>query len=705
MSLLFRRLPVLVALLVVAPRSAWSEEAKPAGDAKKKITYADDIQPIFREHCYSCHNQDDSKSDLALHTYGSVMKGGAGGEVVIAGDIDSSRLWHLVSHQEQPKMPPEQDKLPEAKLALIKQWIIEGALENSGSKAKVAKKANLELNTAAGSQKPVGPPPMPTGLFRQPFVTSARGGAITALASSPWAPLVAVGGQKQILLYNSDSGELIGILPFPEGSPLALKFSRNGALLLCGGGRHGQAGRVVLYDVRKGERVAELGEEVDAVLAADISPDHKLVAMGGPRRVVRVYAVEDGSLEYELRKHTDWIYSMEFSPDGKWLATGDRSGGVFLWEAETGREFQNLTGHTAGVTDVTWRIDSKVLATASEDGTVKTWEADTGKVVKSWTAHAGGVLSARFGRNGNIVSSGRDKEVKLWDGQGKQLQTFKGMADQVQEVVLTHDDARVVAGDWTGDIRMWNAKDAVLVAQMIQNPPTLADLLTQQIAEVGTLEADSKRLATEVAATRQSAESAQAAWKQAADKATNAANDLKRLEGEIPALEKQSKALSESARKAVDKLNPLKAEATKLDNELASLKKQKKDAKDDAAKNSDLDKREAKLAESRAQLEKRIEADRQAIHKLRDDQQALDKQRGEKAAKLKSLKASLPGLKAEADKLAQAKTAAEKALAEKVAASDACSKRATALRAGIDRTRAEKDAYEKAHTQQASAVR
>ena len=187
---------------------------------------------------------------------------------------------------------------------------------------------------------------MPEKLSRQPVVYTPRAGAVTAIATSPWAPLVAVAGQKQILLYNTDTPQLLGVLPFPEGMPHVLKFSRYGALLLAGGGRGGQAGKVVVFDVRTGQRVIEVGDELDAVLAADINDDHTPIALGGPHRVVRIYSVADGSVVHEIRKHTDWICSLEFSPDGVLLATADRSGGMFVWEAETAREFQNLKGHT-----------------------------------------------------------------------------------------------------------------------------------------------------------------------------------------------------------------------------------------------------------------------------------------------------------------------------------------------------------------------
>ena len=70
----------------------------------------------------------------------------------------------------------------------------------------------------------------------------AKPSAVVAMAASPWAPLVAIGGHKQVLLYRTTDNHLVGVLPFPEGTIHVLRFSRNGDLLLAGGGRGGPVG-------------------------------------------------------------------------------------------------------------------------------------------------------------------------------------------------------------------------------------------------------------------------------------------------------------------------------------------------------------------------------------------------------------------------------------------------------------------------------
>ncbi|HEX3725521.1 MAG TPA: c-type cytochrome domain-containing protein, partial [Pirellulales bacterium] len=135
-----------VGLLLAVTGVARGDEAKPAdAPPAAKITYDEHVRPIFREHCFSCHNQDTKKSDLSLASFAAVMQGGSTGAVVSPGDADSSRLWSLVSHEDEPKMPPNQDKLAAAKLETIKAWIAGGALENNGSVAKAKKQSALAM--------------------------------------------------------------------------------------------------------------------------------------------------------------------------------------------------------------------------------------------------------------------------------------------------------------------------------------------------------------------------------------------------------------------------------------------------------------------------------------------------------------------------------------------------------------------------------
>ena len=57
------------------------------------------------------------------------------------------------------------------------------------------------------------------------------------------------------------------------------------------------------------------------------------------------------------------------------------------------------------------------------------------------------------------------------------MKQFPGFPELALEATFTHDGKRVVAGDWSGQVRMWEAADGKPVADLPPNPPTLAMVL------------------------------------------------------------------------------------------------------------------------------------------------------------------------------------------------------------------------------------
>jgi len=482
----FRRLSTFAAFVALAVASTTQA-------ADEKVTYVDHVEPIFRAKCGNCHNADKKIGGLDLLNYTNMMQGGGSGASIEPGDTDASFLWQLVTHESTPTMPPNQDKLPEKTLNTIKAWILGGALETKNSKKSVKNKPKVALSLSfAPNGRPEGPPPMPTRLSLEPIVRTESTTAVSAIATSPWAPVAAVGGQRQILLYNTQTLQLIGVLDFPEGIAHVLKFSRSGGLLLAAGGRGSYKGNVIVWDIKTGERVIEVGNETDAVLGADISADQSMIALGGPSKIVRVYSTATGELLYEQKKHTEWVCAVEFSPDGVLLASGDRNGGVFVWEADTGREYLGLRGHSKMITGFAWRKDSNVLASASDDTTVRLWEMENGGQIKSWGAHGGGTQDVTFTQENQIATVGRDRTAKLWNGDGAAVRTFEAFPDLALKVAYCDTTKRVIAGDWTGLIRIWNAADGARIGELASNPLKLATRLAQAKAALAPVQADQK---------------------------------------------------------------------------------------------------------------------------------------------------------------------------------------------------------------------
>ncbi len=531
----------------------------------KNPTFDDDVLPVLKQHCVGCHSNDKQKGGLNLATFAAMKAGGSSGDVVKPGDPDKSRLYSLTNHTEEPKMPPKGDKIPAAQLDTLKLWIEQGGRENAGSKVTVTKpKVDIGLKTVAKGKPDVPPMPLAGKLKLDPVVKARRAGAVLALAASPWAPLVAVGGQKQVLLYHADSGELLGILPF-DGQINSLKFSRTGKYVLAAGGRGGHSGKAILFNVETGEKVTEVGSaESDAILSADISADQTMIAVGTPTKMVRIYATADGTVSHSIKKHTDWVTAVEFSPDGVLLATGDRNGGVFVWEAATAREFHSIRGHTACVTDVSWRSDSNLLATGSEDGTVRLWEMENASQVKNWNAHPGGVQAVRFAMDGKLASTGRDKLTKTWDAAGTLQKQFDAFTDIGLRVAVAYDGKRVFAGDWTGAIKAWTAADGKFAFALDGNPAPVEEQIKEAEFAVSAAEIKARDTAEALKSAQSRLDDANKELLAAQARLQKVNADLaaaqRKLDGEN-ADAKKAKTVVDSATADVNKFGPLKVQA------------------------------------------------------------------------------------------------------------------------------------------------
>lgn len=443
--------------------------------AQDKITYDDHVFPLFQQACLNCHNPDKAKGGLDLSSFSGTMKGSSGGKIAEPGDPGSS-LIKVVMQTAEPKMPPEGEKLSNDQIQILKNWIEGGLLENKSSSARKASKPKFEATPRTDpAAKPDGPPPMPAHLLLEPPVVTAKASAVHSIAASPWAPLLAITGQHQILLHHSESLDLIGILPFPEGDPVSLAFTPDARYLIVGGGVPGKSGLTVTFDVTDGSRLLTAGKEFDSVLAADIRPGFDIVATGGPSRLLKLWKTDSGEPLKSIKKHTDWITALDLSPDGVLLASGDRNGGVWVWESETGNEFHTLRAHQAAITTAAFRADSNILATSSEDGTVRFWEMNGGTEVKKIDAHPGGVTSFSFARDGTSLTAGRDMKVKLWKPDFNPIRDIaQNLPALPTAVALDPEAKRAFVGDSRGTVLVFNTADGKALGEIPTNPPTIA---------------------------------------------------------------------------------------------------------------------------------------------------------------------------------------------------------------------------------------
>ena len=128
-----------------------------------------------------------------MSVFGTVLKGGSAGKVVVAGRASASLLFQAITNEDaEARMPPNSPPLSVEKIKMIRVWIQDGLRESSGSKS-LASTRDLNFKPSGHvAARPEGPPPMPDKLPEIELPKTKRPLPVLALAASPWG--TAIGG-------------------------------------------------------------------------------------------------------------------------------------------------------------------------------------------------------------------------------------------------------------------------------------------------------------------------------------------------------------------------------------------------------------------------------------------------------------------------------------------------------------------------------
>jgi hypothetical protein len=172
------------------------------------IVFEEKILPILEKNCVKCHSGDGAQAGLDVRTRAALLRGGAKGPAVVAGDGAKSLLYQRVA---SGQMPLGGKPLPETEQALIKQWIDQGA-----------KSENLEAGVVIGSRprdwahwafqpprRPVPPAVQGSGRVRNPIDAFL-------LAQLEKRGLGFSADADRVKLIRRATFDLIGLPPTPE---------------------------------------------------------------------------------------------------------------------------------------------------------------------------------------------------------------------------------------------------------------------------------------------------------------------------------------------------------------------------------------------------------------------------------------------------------------------------------------------------------
>ena len=176
-----------------------------------------EVRPILAENCFECHGPDKQRSDLRLDHISLVLQGGSRGPAIVPGDPAASHLVEFIEYGNVDIQMPPNSKLPDGKIAVLKEWIKRGApwpAEPVPSVRQTKEAFDLEARKADHwAWQPVIPVEPPQ--VRQDAWPATPGDRFV-LAKLENAGLAPAGPADKRTLIRRAYFDLVGLPPSPE---------------------------------------------------------------------------------------------------------------------------------------------------------------------------------------------------------------------------------------------------------------------------------------------------------------------------------------------------------------------------------------------------------------------------------------------------------------------------------------------------------
>lgn len=355
---IYRNASSVVALVLLGWSVTSADETPETPETPNEpVSFYKEIRPIFQAKCQGCHQPAKSLGDYVMTSFDKLIGGGETGDAaIVPGKPDESYLVdQIVPVDGEAAMPKNGPPLEAAQIAKIRQWIAQGAKDDTPE-------------SASASYSEDNPPK-----YRRPPV-------ITSLDHSPDGKLLAVAGFSEVLIHRADAkadedslvARFIGMSERIE----SVRFSPDGTKLAVCGGSPGTSGEVQIWDVASGQLKLSHPVTFDTVYGASWSPDGKLVAFGCADSAVRAIDATSGEQVLYQGSPNDWVFDTVFSKDGSHLVSVGRDMTAKLIEVKTQRFVDNVTSITpkalkGGITSIVRHPNRDEILFGGADGVPK----------------------------------------------------------------------------------------------------------------------------------------------------------------------------------------------------------------------------------------------------------------------------------------------------------------------------------------------
>ncbi|KAF2107213.1 WD40-repeat-containing domain protein [Lophiotrema nucula] len=235
-------------------------------------------------------------------------------------------------------------------------------------------------------------------------------------------------------------------------------------------------GDVRVWDLDSEQQLHKLTGHTATVRRIKIS-DANTAISASRDGTLRIWNIAEGCCRHVLEGHTASVRSLAFS--GDLIVSGCDDETARVWSITQGRCLHLLQGHQEGIFVVAF--DGKHIATGSIDKSIRIWSPETGECMAVLRAHKALVSRLEL-QDGVLTSAAADGTISTSSLKGLELSsspnyTISGHGNSITSLQVK--DGRIYSGGSDGLVKVWNAQDGTLVAQIGQKVEAVYNVLSR----------------------------------------------------------------------------------------------------------------------------------------------------------------------------------------------------------------------------------
>ena len=211
-------------------------------------------------------------------------------------------------------------------------------------------------------------------------------------------------------------------------------------------------------------QVDDFRDHIGSVYSVAFLPMGNSLVSVGEDRFIKLWRTDFTKEMQRLRGHTTYIPSLAYSPDDRFLASSSWDYTIKLWNITTESAISSFGLEGIVSYCLAFSPDGQFLATGDSDGVLRFWNPLTGKIIFSYPLHTDQISAINFFNRGkNIISSGKDKKVKIFDLSERRVAKVMEHENPVNTVAVSTDGTLAASAGRNGEINFWSLPEGKLL--------------------------------------------------------------------------------------------------------------------------------------------------------------------------------------------------------------------------------------------------